>query len=138
MNIVVVDTNVASILLNPKQALWAECLQAVIGQHLAIAFMTRAELLLWPAVNNWGLARRAELVKHLTQYTTLHPDEETCEFWVRVKDGCRRKGRPIQTADVWIAATALQWDIPLITADYGDFAAVDGLEIVPIGGADRR
>ena len=133
MNIVLIDTNVASILLNPKQALCADCILAVAGQHLTIAFMTRAELSLWPAANNWGQARRADLAKHFTKYTTLLPDEETCEFWVRVKDGCKRKGRPIQTADAWIAATALQWDIPLITSDYGDFAAVDGLEIVPIG-----
>ncbi len=89
--------------------------------------MTKAELLLWPTANHWGQSRRAALDKHLTAYTTLFPDEHTCECWVRVMDGCRRAGRPIQTADARIAATALQWEIPLATADFGDYAAVDGL-----------
>ncbi len=53
-------------------------------------------------------------------------------------DGCRRAGRPIQTADAWIAATALQWEMPLATADFGDYAAVDGLEVIPIGGPGAR
>lgn len=94
--------------------------------------MTRAELLLWPAANNWGESRRATLVEHLTLYTTLYPDERTCEFWVPVVDRCRRAGQPIQTADAWIAAMALQWHIPLVTADFRDYAAIDDLEVVPI------
>ncbi len=53
-------------------------------------------------------------------------------------DGCRRAGRPSQTADAWIAATALQWEMPLATADFGDYAAVDGLEVIPIGGPGAR
>ena len=94
--------------------------------------MTRAELLLWPAANNWGTPRRAALDQHLALYMTLYPDETTCALWVKTVDYCRRQGRRIQTADAWIASTALRWQIPLVTADFGDYAAIEDLEVVAI------
>src|SRR6266849_1374808 len=42
---------------------------------LVISFMTRAELLLWPAANDWGLHRRNALEEHTALYLTLYPDE---------------------------------------------------------------
>src|ERR1017187_7183250 len=79
--------------------------------------MTRAELLLWPAANNWGASRRTALEEHLALYLTLYPDERTCAIWASVVDRCRRAGRPIQTADAWIAAVARQW--ALSAGDHG-------------------
>jgi predicted nucleic acid-binding protein len=108
------------------------CIETVSGRQLAISFMTRAELLLWPAVNNWGEPRRASLAQHLTLYTTLYADERTCAIWAEFVESCRRAGRPIQTADAWIASAARQWQLPLVTADFQDYAAIDDLDVVPI------
>lgn len=94
--------------------------------------MTLAELLLWPVANNWGESRRSAFMHYLGLYTTMYPDDRTCAIWVEVVDRCRRAGQPIQTADAWIAATARQWRIPLVTTDFRDYAAIDDLEIVPI------
>jgi predicted nucleic acid-binding protein len=47
-------------------------------------------------------------------------------------DRCRRIGQPIQTADAWIASTARQWGVPLVTTDFRDYAAIDDLDVVPI------
>jgi tRNA(fMet)-specific endonuclease VapC len=132
VTVLLLDTNVVSILFNKNHSLRQSCMEAVTGSHLSISFMTRAELLLWPTANNWGESRRATLVEHLALYTTLYPDERTCEFWVRVVDRCRRAGQPIQTADAWIAATAQQWQIPLVTTDFRDYEAIEYLEVVPI------
>ncbi len=132
MTVLLLDTNVVSILFNRNHSLREYCIETVAGSHLAISFMTRAELLLWPAANNWSESRRSTLVEHLALYTTLYPDERTCEFWVQVVDRCRRTGQPIQTADAWIASTARQWQIPLVTTDFRDYEAIDDLEIVPI------
>ncbi len=60
------------------------CIDAVAERQLAISFMTRAELMLWPVANNWGDSRRAALVQHLNLYTTLYPDEYTCAIWVKL------------------------------------------------------
>lgn len=41
-----------------------------------------------------------------------------------------RKGRPIQTADAWIAASALQYQVPLITNNADDYDMLDRLEVL--------
>ncbi len=132
MKAFLVDTNAVSILFSRKHSLRDSCIKAVAGSQLAISFMTRAELLLWPAANNWVDLRRSVLAEHLELYTTLHPDERTCAIWVAIVDKCRRAGLSIQTADAWIASTAIQWSLPLVTTDFRDYAAIDNLEIVPI------
>lgn len=53
-------------------------------------------------------------------------DEETSRLYGEVKDGLRRKGRPIPENDIWIAATALQGRLALVTRD-AHFGHVDGL-----------
>ena len=108
MNVLLLDTNVVSILFNRNHPLRQTCIEAVACQQLVSSFMTRAELRLWPAANNWGVARRAALEQHTALYLTLYPDERTCAIWAELVDGCRRAGRPIRTAGAWIAASARQ------------------------------
>ena len=38
--------------------------------------------------------------------------------------------RPISPQDAWIAATALRYQIPLVTHNAADFDAVEGLTII--------
>ena len=45
-----------------------------------------------------------------------------------------RQGRPIQTADAWIAATALRLDVPLVTNNQKDYASVAGLTVLTVAG----
>jgi predicted nucleic acid-binding protein len=40
----------------------------------------------------------------------------------------RRNGRRIETADAWIAATALLYDAPLLTHNEADYLGVPGLQ----------
>jgi hypothetical protein len=132
MSVLLVDINVVSILFNRRHGLRSACLEAVSGHRLVISFMTRAELLLWPVANNWGPGRRDNLEQHMALYLTLYPDDHTCVIWASIVDQCRRAGQTIQTADAWIAAAARQWGCPLVTTDFGDYAAVDNLDVVPI------
>ena len=132
MTALLLDTNIVSILFNRNHRLRQSCIDAVAGRQLVISFMTQAELLLWPAANNWGSARRAALEQHMALYLTLHPDERTCALWAQIVDQCRRAGQSIQTADAWIASTALQWSCPLVTTNFRDYEAVEGLDIVSI------
>jgi predicted nucleic acid-binding protein len=132
MSALLLDTNVVSILFNRNHRLRPVCLDSVAGHSLVISFMTLAELLLWPTVNNWGEARRQTLEQHTALYLTLYPDRGTCSIWAHIVDKCRRSGQPIQTADAWIASAALQWDCPLVTTDFGDYEAIEDLNIIPI------
>jgi predicted nucleic acid-binding protein len=65
-------------------------------------------------------------------YLTLYPDERTCALWAAIVDQCRRAGRTIQAADAWIASSARQWDCPLVTTDFKDYEAIEGLDVIPI------
>ena len=132
MSVLLVDTNVVSILFNRRHSLRQACIGAVSGHQLLISFMTRAELSLWPAANNWGEPRRAALEQHMALYLTLYPDERTCAIWAEVVYQSRRAGQRIQTADAWIASAARQWECPLVTTDFRDYAAIDNLNVVPI------
>jgi predicted nucleic acid-binding protein len=94
--------------------------------------MPRAELLLLrAAAHNWGEIRREAPDEHMALYLTLYSDERRRAIWANVVDGCRRAGRPIQTADAWIASAARQWSCPLVTTDFGDYAVVDNLDRRP-------
>jgi predicted nucleic acid-binding protein len=51
---------------------------------------------------------------------------DTAEYYARVYSGLRKKGNPIPTNYMWIAATGLQYNLALFSYDK-HFRAVDGL-----------
>ncbi len=56
----------------------------------------------------------------------LNCDAITAQHFGQIKDHLRLKGRLIPDNDVWIAAVAQQYGLPLATRD-GHFKEVDGL-----------
>jgi tRNA(fMet)-specific endonuclease VapC len=58
----------------------------------------------------------------------LECDLVTAQWYGQIKDGLRRKGRPIPENDIWIAAIAMQYDLILVTRD-GHFEEIDGLQV---------
>lgn len=56
----------------------------------------------------------------------LGPDERTAHLYGRIKADLARKGKPIPQNDIWIAAIALEHDLPLATRD-PHFSLVSGL-----------
>lgn len=132
MRSALIDTNVVSTLFSEANPNYHKCQRAIDDRLPLISFMTRAEVLLWPKVNGWGKRREGDLILHLSSFTTLYADDRTCELWSQVKRSAKNCGRPIETADAWIAATALQYEIPLITLNHRDFNFLDDLELIPI------
>jgi tRNA(fMet)-specific endonuclease VapC len=58
--------------------------------------------------------------------TFLDCDADTSRQYSQIKNELRMKGRPIPENDIWIAATARQYDLILVTRD-AHFGEVDGL-----------
>jgi tRNA(fMet)-specific endonuclease VapC len=129
VNAAVVDTDVVSMMFKGDSRAGRYTVY-VAGRLLGISFMTLAELDRWSLDRNWGTARRAELERYLGKYPVLPATRELCSAWARVAWEARRKGRPIQTADAWIAASALHYQVPLITHNAGDYMMISGLEIL--------
>ena len=126
---VVVDTDVVSFLF--KSHPLAPSYQAILaGRPLAVSLITLAEIEYGMEVKNWGASRRDLMRRFLTRFTPLLPDTEMARLWARIKSACEKKGRPITFADAWIAAVAVQLNVPLATHNASDFAAIENLTIL--------
>lgn len=133
MSAVVIDTDVVSFRFK-KDARARVYQPHLVGRGWVLSFMTLAELQQWSVVRHWGATRRAKLDRFLAAYSVCHSDPQLCRLWAEVSADVTRKGRPIETADAWIAATALALDVPLVTHNPGDYSAVSGLTVVSESG----
>ncbi|MEO6760809.1 MAG: type II toxin-antitoxin system VapC family toxin [Candidatus Saccharimonadales bacterium] len=67
----------------------------------------------------------------LPNVDTIGLGEATTRYYANIYTQLCRAGKPIGTNDMWIAATALEHKLPLLTLD-ADFNGIDGLEIIKI------
>lgn len=126
------DTTTVSVLLKASatHATRVAALQALLAGKLAfISFVTVAELLFWAEKRNWSDKRRADLDQHMRSYGVLDPTRTTAEIWAETKMYRESVGKRMQPHDLWIASAALEYDLPLVTAD-GDFDAIPDLAVI--------
>lgn len=125
----VVDTDVVSFLF--KQDTRGDLYRPQLTGHLLlISPMTRAELEVWALERNWSQARREAMRVHLKQFMLAPFHEELCVKWAEATDSARRLGRSINSSDAWVAATALHYDVPLVTHNRSDFLGVANLKLI--------
>lgn len=72
---------------------------------------------------------RAKIEAFLKIVAVLNPDFETAERYAQVSVALEAKGYPIPENDLWIAATALELEMPLATRD-AHFHRVEGLDVL--------
>jgi tRNA(fMet)-specific endonuclease VapC len=102
----------------------------LFGNLLVISFQTQAELLRGAVAANWGTRLWQHLGSRLIRYA-VEPSSYTLSLrWAQAMDSARQNGRPIAAADAWVAATALNLGVPLITHNRNHFIGVDGLTII--------
>jgi tRNA(fMet)-specific endonuclease VapC len=65
----------------------------------------------------------------------LDIDDETAERYALILDTLRRAGTPVATHDLWIAATAMQYGLRLVTLD-SDFLKIPQI-VVDLNSAPR-
>ena len=70
-----------------------------------------------------------QIERFLEAVHVLFPDETTSKIYGRVSAQLAQAGTPIPQNDVWIAALALQADLPVATAD-AHFQNVTGLAVL--------
>jgi tRNA(fMet)-specific endonuclease VapC len=83
----------------------------------------------------FGARRSGQTASNLTRLdefsasvAVLPCDGATSRYYGEIKDRLRAKGRPIPDNDIWIAAVALQYGLPLATRDE-HFKHVESLEL---------
>jgi predicted nucleic acid-binding protein len=130
MRSMVLDTDVVSYIYkkDTRAALYEPHL---VNAVTVISFMTLAEMEKWTIAKNWGARRRANMLqKVLGRFAVIESDHALCRRWAVVTETARRAGRKIETADAWIAATALLYDSELVTHNAADFNFLPGLKII--------
>lgn len=128
---VVIDTDVASVLLKHRAPDWVE--RQIVGRRLWLPFVAVGELWKWAEVRSWGEAKRSRLAAWITHRPVIPYDVEVARTWGRLSAGAQLRGRPRPQNDTWVAACCLRHELPLITLnrkDFDDFARNNGLVLL--------
>jgi tRNA(fMet)-specific endonuclease VapC len=72
---------------------------------------------------------RAKVDQFLEIAAVLYPDVATAEIYARIAQALETRGTPIPENDIWIAAMALECDMPLAARD-DHFRQVERLDIL--------
>ncbi len=102
-----------------------------------ISAITLAELSVGPLVaasDQERAARQAHLQQAEADFDPLPFDADAARAFGQVAASLRRSGRKAgaRAYDALIAAVAVANDLPLYTCNPGDFAHIDGLDLVPV------
>ncbi|WP_250005937.1 type II toxin-antitoxin system VapC family toxin [Actinoplanes sp. M2I2] len=131
MRAVISDTDVASLII--KKRLPPTLATRLLGTQPLITFVTRAELIKWAEVRDWGTSNRRMLDGWLAAIPMLVGDEDVADTFGHLAATAMRRGRPRPTNDSWIAACCLAHGLSLATLnikDFEDFRLYHNLEII--------
>ena len=125
---IVLDTSVVSLLFK-KHERGDYYLPHMTGQRAVVSFQTIEEIWYGAYKARWGAHQKNKLELHLDQYEVVWPDGETADISANLRVERDRAGNRLNTADAWIAATALRLSCPLASDD-GDFEDIPGLQLI--------
>ena len=130
---VVVDTGVFAAGLGARSTPLAERYRPMlVGHELVVAVQTISELYFGAAKDNWGEVRLRLLERRIAQAIIAPCDHALARTCAQLRLRCLRHGHPLaqklHTNDLWVAAVAVHYDIPLVSHD-GIFAGVPGLQL---------
>jgi tRNA(fMet)-specific endonuclease VapC len=110
---VLLDTNVVIAFLGGERAVTAR-----IPQTGFVLSSTVLGELYYGARKSARAATNLSHIDELAASAAVLPcDDVTAQYYGKIKDGLRRKGHPIPENDIWIAAVAMQYGLPVATRD---------------------
>ena len=125
MRPLLIDTNAYSAFMRGN----GHIVEAIANaDQLRLSAVVLGELLGGFAAGSREAANREELARFLAspRVSLLPINDRTADCYALVYSGLRRKGQPIPSNDLWIAASALEHGCALLTLD-AHFRHVDGL-----------
>jgi tRNA(fMet)-specific endonuclease VapC len=121
------DTNVVSYFVRGTSAAVRNHLLHTPIESMAVSAVTEAELLFWVARRPGDARTRVSVQDFLGHVPSLAWDSRAAKVYTAAREEQRRKGRPLATEDLMIAAHALSLGMTLVTNDSA-FSFVDGLK----------
>lgn len=120
------DTNTVIYFLQQQFPIAAEKFidQILLDNDPAISAITEIELLCWKTATPSDI----ETINQFIQQSTVFELEQS----VKIKTATIRKTHNIKLPDAIIAATALVYDLTLLTRNIKDFNRVEGLKVINV------
>ncbi|MBX7232773.1 MAG: type II toxin-antitoxin system VapC family toxin [Caldilineales bacterium] len=98
-----------------------------LDSEIRLVWVVKAEFLRGAAVASHDYA---QVNAFLSRHKTIWPDEDTLALYAHLYAQLRRLNTLIGPHDLWIAASARQHDLPLLTRNTAEFQRVPGLRTV--------
>jgi tRNA(fMet)-specific endonuclease VapC len=94
----------------------------LVDSKLFLSWMTLAEIRFGYLQKGWGDNRVLDIETYLqTNFLTLFPTDKTVSIFAECLSVSYKKGRPMSHGDAWIASTAIEWEVPLVTHNAKDY-----------------
>lgn len=120
-----IDTDICSAHLKGMGVVTSRFLQYMGRLHVSV--ITVGELYTWATRTGAGERRPSALRDLLSDMVILDVDLAVAERFGRLRARLLDAGRPAPPMDLWIAATAIENDLTLVTHNTADFASIPGL-----------
>lgn len=132
---VVVDTDVFSYLWQGRNQ--SDRYEVALKNKIPVlTFTSVAEVYFGAYSANWGDQRLRQLEAAIRPYVVVPWDPEIAKLWGKLKTQARRHGHPLgqndHTNDLWICATAIRYDAPLLTNNSRHFESIANLRLVSV------
>jgi tRNA(fMet)-specific endonuclease VapC len=111
----------------------------IFASHLVdaipvLSFATVAEAHFGVAKRSWGARKVEQLDEAVRRYVVAPYDDDLARLWGRLKNQAQRAGHALgqnsQANDLWICATAIYYNAPLLTLNQRHFANFPGLVVL--------
>lgn len=123
------DTNVCIFAIKRKPAKVFELIKERSKENIYISSLTVAELEFGVQNSEREAQNRIALLKFLSIFKILDFDDADAIDYGRLKVDLRKKGKPLGTIDMLLAAQALNKEMIFVTNKVKEFERVDGLRI---------
>ncbi len=133
MDVILLDTNVFSYLLRQGDTRASLYRPHIQDRVLMVSFITVGELYYWAERRKWGLERVRFLEEGIRAASVVPYNLEICKTYAKLKCGLMTPSgshRLVGDNDLWIAACAVRYGIPLVTHNRHHFEGIPGLKII--------
>lgn len=126
-----IDTNIVIDHFKDKPQV-VSFLQKAEQSGLAVSVISLGEILEGLVGQPKEVKRRKDLEDFIVATTVVDVNREIAEIFAKIRANLRNKGELINNLDILIAATALEYNLTLVTED-NDFRRIEGLRLKFIG-----
>lgn len=121
------DTNTCIRYLNGVSEHVKRRVEMLSPEDIVVCSIVKAELFYGAQKSRYPEQNLARQRKFLDRFFSLSFDDQTAETYGRIRSQLERAGTPIGPNDLLIAATALTYDVTLVTHNTREFVRVSGL-----------